>query len=409
MVSEMAETVDSEIGDIEQIISDYKQGISQVIEKEKGRFDELSDFLAKSQHEAERLIAEAREQAHKISEDIIAQAEQKARQIVNEAEETVKNEVKEKTQKETEKINKAAKDKAAELIAKARQISEKTANSIIAESRQEAGKLIKQSNEKARKEAEQEAQEIRKKAHEEAKHITSDARNTAKEDGEKELARVTAAAKQVAEQIIREAKEKVETEEGQLTNNNLSSAEEIESEPPFNLSEPRRIAEETASDIENQAQTEPEDSAPELREAQQRLAEVFEAAISDIRETGDEISKIPVPNPSEKETAYPATSEIEYEVSEPAEIENGTNGYDEKLELHIMPPSDYGQLSKFEKQLLQVPDLQVLGKGGSDSGIIWYEVNYSEPLPVENLFRQMSPVKEVAKHGNYVTISLNSS
>jgi len=409
MVSEMAKTVDSEIGDIEQIISEYKQGISQAIEKEKSRFDELSDFLAKSQHEAERLIAEAREQAHKISEDIIAQAEQKAQQIVNKAEETVKNEAKEKTRKEVEQINQATRDKAAELIVKARQVSKKTSNSIIAESRREADKLIEQSREKASKEAEQEAQDIRQKAHEEAKHIISDARNKAKEDGEKELARIIAAAKQVAEQVVRDTKETVETEEDQLTHNSLNSAEEIESESPSNLPEPRKIAEETASDIESPAQTEPEDSAPKLREAQQRLAEVFEAAISDIRETGDEISKMPVPNPSEKETEYPATSKIECKISELTEMENGTNGYDEKLELHIMPPSDSGQLSKFEKQLLKVPDLQVLGKGGSDSGIIWFEVNYSEPLPVENLLRQISPVKEVAKHGNYVMISLSSS
>ncbi len=403
----MAETVDSEISELEQIINEYKQGISRAIEEEKDRFEELSHVLAKSQHEAERLIAEAREQAHRISEDIIVQAEQKAQQIVNEAEEIVKNEAKEKTQKEVERIKKAAKDKATELIAKARQISEKTANSIIVESRQEADKVAKQLNEKARKEAEQEAQDIRKKAHVEAKQISSDTKNTAKEDGEKELARIINAAKQVAEQIVREAKEKVEIEEGQSTTNSLNSAERIESESLSNLPEPRKIVEDISADIEGKSQTELEDSAPELMEAQQRLAKVFEAAINETEETGDESGEIPVPNASQKETEYPATSKIEYETSELTEIENRTNGYDGKLELHIMPPLDFGQLSKFEKQLLQVPDLQLLGKGGSDSGITWYEVNYSEPPLVVNLLRQISPVKEVAKYGNYITISLN--
>jgi F0F1-type ATP synthase membrane subunit b/b' len=96
-VGEMAETVDSEISEIERIINGYKQGISRAIEEEKDRFEELSHVLAKSQHEAERLIAEARQQAHRISEDTIAQAEQKAQQIVNEAEEIVKNEAKKKS------------------------------------------------------------------------------------------------------------------------------------------------------------------------------------------------------------------------------------------------------------------------------------------------------------------------
>jgi len=403
----MAETVDPEINEIERIIDEYKQGISRAIEEEKDRFEELSHILAKSQHEAERLIAEAREQAHRIFEDTMARAEQKEQQIVNEAEERVKNEAKKKTQREVERIKKATKDKAVKLIAKARQISEKTANSIIAESRQEADKLAKQLNEKARKEAEHEAQEIRKKAHVEAKQIINNARNTAKEDGEKELAIIIKASKQVAEQIIREAKEKVEIEETQLTTSSVSSAEGLESELLLNLPEPQKTVEETAADINGKSQTEFEDSAPALMEAQQRLAKVFEAAINEAEETGNGSSEIPVPNTSEKESEYPATSKIEYETSELTEIENRTNGYDGKLELQIMPPVDFGQLSKFEKQLLQVPDLQLLGKGGSDSGITWYEVNYSEPPLVVNVLRQISPVKQVAKHGNYITISLN--
>ncbi len=403
----MAETVDSEIGEIERIINEYKQGISRAIEEEKDRFEELSHVLAKSQHEAERLIVEARQQAHRISENIIAQAEQKAQQIVNEAEELVKNEAKKKTQKEEERIKKAAKDKAVKLIAKARQISEKIANSIIAESRQEADKLVKQLTEKARKEAEQEAQDIRKKAHVEAKQITSDTRNAAKEDGEKELAIIITAAKKVAEQIVREAKEKVKIQEDQSTTNSLSSAERTESESFSNPPEPRNIAEETAADIEDKSQTELEDSTPEITEAQQRLAKVFEAAINELEETGGENGEIPVPNASQKENEYPATSKIEFETSEVTEREDAINEYIGKLELHIMPPVDLGQLSKFEKQLLHVPNLQILGKGGSANGIIWFEINYSEPLPVENLLQQISPVKEIAKHGNYLTISLN--
>jgi len=405
----MTEKADSEISDIERVINEYKQGISQAVEEEKGRFEELSHVLASSQNEAERLITEAREKAQKISENIIAKAEQKAQQIVNETEEAAKNEAKKKTQLEVEHIKKAAKDKAAELIAKARQMSEKTTNSIKAESKREADKLIKQLTEQAMKEAEQEAQDIRKKAHAEAEQLISDARNTAKEEGEKELARITAAAKQVAEQSAMKAREMVEIEKDQLTTRVIGSAEITESAPSSDLPEPRNIAEKTAAYIDDTAQTKPEDSTPELMEAQKILAEAFEDAANETEEAGDESSATLVHNIFEEETKYPTINKMKYETSEPAEIENRTNGHDEKLELHIMPTSDFGQVSKFEKQLLQVPDLQLLGKGGSEGGIIWFEVNYSDSLPIEDLLQQISPVKEVAKYGNYITIYLNDS
>ncbi|MHC4665902.1 MAG: hypothetical protein ACYS9T_08100 [Planctomycetota bacterium] len=402
----MAETSDSEKNAIERIIDEY-QGISHAIEEEKDRFEELSHVLAKSQYEAERIIAEAREQAHRIFEDTMAQAEQQAQQIINEAEERVKNEAKKQTEREVELTKKAAKDKAVKLITKARQISENTANSIIAESRQEAEKLAKQLIEKTRKGAAREAQEIRKKAHADAEQIINNARNAAREEGQKELAIMTTVAQQVAEQIIREDKEKIEIEKIQLTTSIVSSAEGLESESFSNLSEPQKIVEESSANTESQSQTELEDSTPARMEVQQSLAKVFETAINEAEKTGDESSEIPVPDTSEKEPEYLASSQIEYETSELTESENRANRYDGKLELHIIPPFDFGQLSTFENQLLQVPNMQLLGKGDSGSGMIWYEVNYSEPLLIENLLRKMSPIKEISKHGNYIMILLN--
>ena len=406
----MTKKADSEISDIEQIINEYKQGISRAIEEEKGRFEELSNVLASSQNEAKRLVTEAQEQAQKITEDIIAQAEQKAQQIINTAEEAAKNEARKKTQLEVEKIKKAARDKAAELIAKARQMSEKTTNSITAQSKQEADKLIKRLTEQARREAEHEAQDMRKKAHAEAEQIIRDARNTAKEEGEKEMARITAAAKQVAEQAARKAREKVKIEKDQLMTGIASSTEITESTPPSDLPESRNMAGKIAVNIDDKVPAEPEDSTPELMEAQKILAEVFGNAINETEETRDESNATPLHNIFAEENEYPAINKMKYEAPEPAETENRAIGHDEKLELHIMPASDFSQVSKFEKQLLQVPDsLQLLSKGGSEGGIIWLEVNYSDSLPIEDLLRQISPVKEVARYGNYITVYLNDS
>ena len=115
-VGYMSKTVSSEINVVERIIDEYKQEIYRAIEEEKNRFEELSQFLAKSQCEAEQIITEAKEKAHTISEEIIAQAEQKAQQIINDAEEVAKNEAKKKTQKEVDEINRTARDEAAKMI-----------------------------------------------------------------------------------------------------------------------------------------------------------------------------------------------------------------------------------------------------------------------------------------------------
>jgi hypothetical protein len=58
-----------------------------------------------------------------------------------------------------------------------------------------------------------------------------------------------------------------------------------------------------------------------------------------------------------------------------------------------MLPIGSSQLSKFEKLLLYIPNFHILDKSGSDNGIIWFEVNCSQPLPVENLLQQVLPVK----------------
>ena len=47
-VGYMSKTVSSEIDVVERIIDEYKQEIYRAIEEEKNRFEELSQFLAKS-------------------------------------------------------------------------------------------------------------------------------------------------------------------------------------------------------------------------------------------------------------------------------------------------------------------------------------------------------------------------
>ncbi len=116
---------------------------------------------------------------------------------------------------------------------------------------------------------------------------------------------------------------------------------------------------------------------------------------------------MPLPGTSQKESEYSTNGKVEYDAARTAETEKGISGQTYELELHIMPPVDLGKLSVLKRQLLQIPNLQVLGEGGSNSGLIWFEVTYSEPPPIEGLLRKMSSVKEITRQGNYITISLN--
>ena len=75
--------------------------------------------------------------------------------------------------------------------------------------------------------------------------------------------------------------------------------------------------------------------------------------------------------------------------------------------IDIVPPIDFSQLISLEKLLRKVPNLQVIGRGGSDDGRSWAEVECSEPIPIVMILKQMSPVKEVAAHSNHVIIALN--
>jgi len=109
-----------------------------------------------------------------------------------------------------------------------------------------------------------------------------------------------------------------------------------------------------------------------------------------------------------KENEYSAERYIKSETGSVLAEEDDKKEYKGRLELDIVPPIDSSQLASLEKLLLQVPNLQLIGRGGSDDGRSWAEVNCSEPLPVVTLLKQMSLVKEVAAYGNHIIIALKA-
>ena len=132
----------------------------------------------------------------------------------------------------------------------------------------------------------------------------------------------------------------------------------------------------------------------------------METATKEAMETELQSEIISVPDMLNKVAEYVGINNIELETSDVFDEEDERKTYEGKLEIDIVPPIDFSQLINLEKLLRKVPNLQVLGRGGSDDGRSWAEVECSKPLPIVTILKQMSPVKEVAAHSNHIIIAL---
>jgi hypothetical protein len=142
--------------------------------------------------------------------------------------------------------------------------------------------------------------------------------------------------------------------------------------------------------------------------AQQRLGKVIEAATKETMETELQSEIIPAPNALKKENEYSAAGNVDPETGNVFAKEDDKKDYKGRLEIDIVPPIDFSQLISLEKLLLKVPNLRLIGRGGSDDGRSWAEIECSEPLPIVTILKQMSPVKEVATHRNHIIIALKA-
>jgi len=65
-------------------------------------------------------------------------------------------------------------------------------------------------------------------------------------------------------------------------------------------------------------------------------------------------------------------------------------------------------MDMIEKPLLRLPNLRLIGRGGSSDGTTWVKIELGEPLPILKILKQMLPVKEAVAYGNNIVISLNA-
>lgn len=359
------ETFEDEVGETERLIREYRQVISQIIERETAKLREITlqepnqtitkadegstTITTQAQHKAEQIVS----QANKEAEKIITEAKCQAEQIVNDAEKRVKKEAKKKTQKEAERIIREAKDEMAKIVAAARQAAEKTAEGIAVESQKEANSLAQKLIEESRKEVEQsskaaaelkeqaehEVEEIKRGTREEAERIINDARETAKKDGWEISVEIVAEAKRKAEQIVSEAMQAAEGEA---------------------------------------AKQEPKS---EVIPAGDTLAEEFKAS---------------------------SAEDVESEIGVAPTDETDKKDYKGRLKLSIVPQVDFRQMATIENLLAKIPDLRLIGRGGSSDGISWAEVELGQPLPILMILKRMLPIKEVVTYRNNIIITLEA-
>ncbi len=172
------------------------------------------------------------------------------------------------------------------------------------------------------------------------------------------------------------------------------------------LSEAKSKAEYVVREIKNRLNSELEKSSLLITGAQQKLADIM-------TEVSDQATKEQFEIDTGEEVELPSaevSADFIKEVQEKmffTKTKDEDRDYEGKLELGILAPINAKQKKAFEELLAEVPDLQLLGSGGSSDGSSWLEIELNQPLPLVSMLKQMPPVVKVAAHGNNILVALN--
>lgn len=421
---ETSNKFDAEVDEAEQIFHEYRQGISQAIDKVRTKLldqanQEASDIVAKADGEATNIVRTAQHEA----DTVLAQANSRAGKIIKDAEETIKKEARNRTQKEEERLISEAKTQSDRFITASRQAAEKISKEILEDARKKADILIKKLTEDSKREAdvliksaseiksraEIAANLIKKKAEEETEHVIHNAREEARSDVQKELAAIIEKARQEAENIVEDARNEAIKEHDNLVAEFVEEATKLaELERIKILSEAKSKAEYIAREIKRRLNSEMEKSSLLINGAQEKLTNIM-TEISDqiTKEQFDIDISINVDVPVEE-----VDPDFAKEVQEKmffTKIKDEEKGYEGRLELTILAPIDVQQKRDFEELLTEVPDLHLIGNGGSSDGSNWLEIELNQSIPLVSMIKQMPPVIKVAAHGNNIIVALKPS
>ena len=409
------------VDETEQIFNEYRQGISQAIDKVRAKLldqaqQEASDIVAKANDEATGIVSIAQHKA----DTVLTQANSRAEQIIKDTEEKINKEARKRTQQEEEKLIREAKSQSERTISAAKQATETIYREILDKAKKEADILTKKLTEDSRREAdglvksaseikntaEIEVNLLKKKAEEEAAHAIYNAREEARRDVESKSVAIIEKARQEGEDILKNARNEAIKERDTLVAEFVEDATKLaEFEKIKILSEAKSKAEYIVREIKSRLNSELEKSSLLINGAQERLTDIITEMSDQItKEQFDVDTSVMVDMPVEELDAD-FTKEVQEKMLFARTTDEEKN-YEGRLELTILAPIDVKQKKDLEKLLTEVPDLHLIGDGGSSDGSNWLELELNQSIPLVSMLKQMPPVKKVASHGNNIIVAL---
>ncbi len=428
------EKATNELTETETIIEEFKQRLSRSLLKEKTRLHELADteaknILATAYQEAARLSEKARQEAESVverakinaskeTEKTLEQASSQAEQSVKIAEERIRKEAKERTKKEVDSIlRKTTEDatrQAAKILQAAREEATQLSRQMLNKAENDSGELMRSAADLHKKAAE-ELTSAQKKSSDAVEQTMTDVRRTAQVQAEREASEIISKAKSTAQ------KEKDLLLAAAITEAKMTTTVEIEAM----LVKAKNEAEEIINQAKNKVRTQIEESSRLMLEIHQKMQQVMavphgepqknihpEIALKMEKQTPYQSGLAPEPTVSKigsdisPENAPPANnaqSKIDSLFSDDA-----TRTYSGKLKIDITPPSDNEQIAVLERQLLKNSGLRIMAKGGAEDGSAWLEIDISSLLPLVDILRKSPIVKDVVGAKSYIIVTLKS-
>jgi len=285
-----------------------------------------------------------------------------------------------------------------------RELAEQESTSIIVGAREEADKTVAETRKQANKEVEKIIAEANQKAIQTIKQAEEKTKNEAKEKTKKEKERILEAAKEEAETLVTKTRQVAQEEARKL----VTKSQKEEADAAQVLAEATGQAQKLITDTRNKARTMLAESDRVLIVARQTLEQAITAIESELKEPEYQNQIISGITTSNQENQEPVSQNIESGTDRLPTKEDDERTYAGRLKLHITQPRNSIQNRSFEEQLLKIPHLRLIAKGGSADGEIWANVELDEPLHIVKLLKEIPTVKTVFGHKDRIIVSLES-
>jgi F0F1-type ATP synthase membrane subunit b/b' len=288
------------------------------------------------------------------AKEIVLAAKRRAQQIIDEAEEKSKKESTKRTQSQVEKIIGKARKEAEEMIAQARQATEKESSAIVVAAKQEAEQLIREITEKCRRDTQVQSS-----------------------------------------RAVHEARERAD----KMMNGIVTSCQEISRMVNQIVSRTRQ----TIDEFEAKLQTDVSELAKAIAETQQKLEQFTVIALKEKEEAK--------PAPARNNTEPTETPKLSVRVlGAKSNGEHGTQPlFSGQVEMKSISSSfDYQYLKNLKKYLVHIPNIKYLQEYASEKEIsILFELK--EPLPLLDILRNIPQVEKVNTEADDISIVFKNS